>query len=321
VRRCTSEPCGGCGASALDATTTTTRASLTLLGTTTTTTTPGLPPLVFVSTTVTTTLGPPPVFFVSTTSTTTTGLHPVFLGATSTTTTLGSPPMFFTPVVSTTTTTTDLSSASGSAWIRRLESSDPGPELASVTGVVFQVPYQMNLPLAPAEVPDHSPAKKVLFAVPKWDEPQIVGTARSSLMLLGFPVEDSAAFGETVRQHLAEWLELPPAQVSILRVSIVDLTVDLRRRLANASSAEETSSALVAEAVIVDFEISGLTPTEAVVLQGKLKELAMPAGRRLEAALRASFGMPGMPTDTAEDWPLIAVGLFFVQGGRRGAKL
>mmetsp|Transcript_97448 Transcript_97448/g.314005 ORF Transcript_97448/g.314005 Transcript_97448/m.314005 type:complete len:670 (-) Transcript_97448:3971-5980(-) len=39
VRRCTSEPCGECGASALDATTTTTRVSLTFLGTTTTTTT------------------------------------------------------------------------------------------------------------------------------------------------------------------------------------------------------------------------------------------------------------------------------------------
>mmetsp|Transcript_136145 Transcript_136145/g.435523 ORF Transcript_136145/g.435523 Transcript_136145/m.435523 type:complete len:686 (-) Transcript_136145:77-2134(-) len=311
VRRCTSEPCGGCGASALDATTTTTRASLTLLGTTTTTTTPGLPPLVFVSTTVTTTLGLPPVFFVSTTSTTTTGLPPVFLGATSTTTTLGSPPMFFTPV-GTTTTTTDPASApdSGSAWIRRLESSDPGPELAAVTGVVFQVPYQPNLPLAPAEVPDYSPAKKVLFALPERDEPQQAGTARSSLMLLGFPVADSAVFGETVRQHLAEWLALPPAQVTILRVSIVDLTVDLQRRLANASSAEETSSALVAEAVIVDLEISGLTPTEAVVLEGKLKELARPAGQRLEAVLRASFGMPAMPADTAEDWPLLAVGLF-----------
>jgi len=227
------------------------------------------------------------------------------------------------PPVSTTTTTTSLASPgdSGSAWIRRLESSDPGPELAAVTGVVFQVPYQPNLPLAPAEVPDQSPSKKVLFAVPAWDEPQMIGTARSSLMLLGFPVEDSEAFGETVRQHLAVWLELPPAQVTILRVSIVDLTVDSQRRLANASSAEEPSSALVAEAVIVDFEISGLTPTEAVVLEGKLKELARPAGRRLEAALRASFGMPGMPTDTAEDWPLIAVGLFFVQGGRRGAKL
>mmetsp|Transcript_136144 Transcript_136144/g.435515 ORF Transcript_136144/g.435515 Transcript_136144/m.435515 type:complete len:685 (-) Transcript_136144:77-2131(-) len=310
VRRCMSEPCGECGASALDptATTTATRTSSTFLGsTTTTTTTLGLPPPVFVSTTVTTTLGLPPFVFVSTTSTTTIGLPPFFIGTT-VTTTLGFPPF----PVNTTTTTADSTSPpdAGSAWIRRLESSDPGPGVAAVTGVVFQVPYQPNLPLAPAEVPDYSPAKKVLFALPERDEPQQAGTARSSLMLLGFPVADSAVFGETVRQHLAEWLALPPAQVTILRVSIVDLTVDLQRRLANASSAEETSSALVAEAVIVDLEISGLTPTEAVVLEGKLKELARPAGQRLEAVLRASFGMPAMPADTAEDWPLLAVGLF-----------